>query len=102
MLDIIRGLQVLKRQNYICQNNLFCSFAKILSLQFYPLYGSVVDVILHMCTTHVVIIDLVLLCITYHRKKWCAILMSPNFLCAILAHLCCFSTHGGHSAHVAC
>ena len=37
MLDVIHGLQVLKRQNYI--NNLFCSFAKILSLQFYPLYG---------------------------------------------------------------
>ena len=39
MLDVIRGLQVLKRQNYIRQNNLFCSFAKILSLQFYPLYS---------------------------------------------------------------
>ena len=39
MLNVIRGLQVLKRQNYIRQNNLFCSFAKILSLQFYPLYG---------------------------------------------------------------
>ena len=41
MLDVICRLQVLKCQNYIRQNNLFCSFAKILSLQFYPLYGSI-------------------------------------------------------------
>ena len=38
-VDVICGLQVLKRQNCIRQNNLFGSFAKILSLQFYPLYG---------------------------------------------------------------
>ena len=39
MLNIIRGLQELKHQNYIRQNNVFRSFTKILSLQFYSLYG---------------------------------------------------------------
>ena len=39
MRGVIYGLQVLKCLNYSCQKSLFCSFIKILSLQFYLLYS---------------------------------------------------------------